>query len=440
MKEFKVVYAYGRGGMTADLDELMPCTAADCKRLVSCLEQTAEPWTYAEQIRDHIAEKVAELQAEREKCDDSQRGKAATTRINATLKKYLANAAELVKRYDLQPITDAAAQVKMAAGAVYAMTSDGIKEHNGWTFEKAGFVFEVYKADKAYYRILLAETGKEVANCSNKSAAPAEITERVAGILKNGAAKIEQCKAEFRKAMTAAGYMAEQAPETAGQARETTEQTETPAQAPETVYTADTITRAGETVPAGYSITPRGAVVVFVAGDRIRIEKGDADYDKARSAAEESRKRSVMAADQDAAQEPGTALAIVQEPAPEEPETAPETPETDAPEQDTTQEPEQAETAEQEPAPEQDRRTVPEKTFIGSTITGRGWRILFDAEAERTRVIFAKCPPVAYRNAVKAAGFYWSPLHKSWNKKLTWKAYRAAGRLAEELQKLDKAS
>lgn len=79
------------------------------------------------------------------------------------------------------------------------------------------------------------------------------------------------------------------------------------------------------------------------------------------------------------------------------------------------------------------RGPVPEKDFIGTTITGRGWRIFFDPEENRTRVIFDKCPTKEVKEIVKAAGFYWSPVLGSWNKKLTFKAYRAALALAKEL-------
>lgn len=80
------------------------------------------------------------------------------------------------------------------------------------------------------------------------------------------------------------------------------------------------------------------------------------------------------------------------------------------------------------------RGPVPEKDFIGTEITGRGWRILFDGEENRTRVIFEKCPTKEVRQIVKDAGFYWAPSMGSWNKKLTFKAYRAALELAKALQ------
>ena len=74
--------------------------------------------------------------------------------------------------------------------------------------------------------------------------------------------------------------------------------------------------------------------------------------------------------------------------------------------------------------------------FIGMEIKGNGWKITFDGSYDRTRVIFKKKPSDTVRAAVKAAGFYWSPVLKSWNKKLTRKAYMAAQELSLELRKL----
>ncbi len=48
--------------------------------------------------------------------------------------------------------------------------------------------------------------------------------------------------------------------------------------------------------------------------------------------------------------------------------------------------------------------TAGSKDFIGTTITGHGWRILFDAETSRTRVMFDAAPTDAARAAVENAG------------------------------------
>lgn len=107
----------------------------------------------------------------------------------------------------------------------------------------------------------------------------------------------------------------------------------------------------------------------------------------------------------------------------------------------TVQEMPAAETVKPEPAkaardPKQARGSVPEKTFIGETIQGNGWKIIFDSEANRTRVIFEKTPTAAAKAATENAGFYYSSAMNSWNKKLTFKAYRAAKALSSQLSEL----
>ena len=80
--------------------------------------------------------------------------------------------------------------------------------------------------------------------------------------------------------------------------------------------------------------------------------------------------------------------------------------------------------------PKTARGPVPEKTFSGKNIQGDGWMIFFDNATERTRVIFTEKPSKKILRLVKDAGFYWCKTMGSWNRKLTWKAYRAALELA----------
>ena len=75
-----------------------------------------------------------------------------------------------------------------------------------------------------------------------------------------------------------------------------------------------------------------------------------------------------------------------------------------------------------------------EKPWIGTAIEGKGWRIAFDEQSQRTRLIFDEQPTDAQKAAIDAAGFFWSAQLQSWNKKLTCKAHRAALELAETLK------
>ena len=100
------------------------------------------------------------------------------------------------------------------------------------------------------------------------------------------------------------------------------------------------------------------------------------------------------------------------------------------------EQPAQAEQEQPAPDPKQAHGPIPEKTFVGTSIKGARFEILFDGEAQRTRVII----PAEYRDAARAtvekAGFYYSAPLDSWNKKLTFRAYRAAVALAAELEKV----
>lgn len=87
------------------------------------------------------------------------------------------------------------------------------------------------------------------------------------------------------------------------------------------------------------------------------------------------------------------------------------------------------------PSPKNAHGPVPEKTFVGTSIEGSGWRISFDGDAQRTRVILTvKSKRLAA--AIEDAGFCWSPRTQSYNKKLTFRAYRAAQALAQSLRSL----
>ena len=187
----------------------------------------------------------------------------------------------------------------------------------------------------------------------------------------------------------------------------------------EYIFTANSMTCNGKTFPADYSLLHSGAVMVLVTveeqADRVqfRIKPDHPNFAAALAAAKEARK--------------GPAAEPIPEPA-----AAP----IEAPAADPIEEPAPVEEPAAERDPKQTRGPVPEKTFIGDSIQGKGWNILFDAETSRTRVIFDKTPSKAARAAVEKAGFYFSAAMNSWNKKLTFKAYRAAQALSGELQAL----
>ena len=70
------------------------------------------------------------------------------------------------------------------------------------------------------------------------------------------------------------------------------------------------------------------------------------------------------------------------------------------------------------------------RAALASTWTGDGWRILFDEDLQRVRILFDGRPTKGQRAAVTAAGFRWSDAAGSWSRKLSTKARRAALELA----------
>lgn len=75
-----------------------------------------------------------------------------------------------------------------------------------------------------------------------------------------------------------------------------------------------------------------------------------------------------------------------------------------------------------------------EKPWIGTSISGDGWKIDFDAKVERTCIRFAATPTAAQKAIVDAAGSYYRNDLKCFVKKLTCKAYRAAQSVAAGLK------
>ena len=435
MLEF--TYNYGRGRVQLNLDEILPCSAANLKRIMSFVNLSDDPDEHAKAVYNYIAAQVDELKNKRSQEDgNSAAGKEKISKINASMKKYLSNAATLSKYYGLPELSDKGAQVVLHAATVYRVIYSRnenrwtVEPSDGWIFEKGGFSFDVHREKrerKSDYIIMLHNTGAECARAKKKSAIASEITPRLLDILKGKAVEIEKATEKYNSLMIAAGYME---PERAETISFNEQEDETMSNY---TFTTKTVTCKGNTFPCEYTVTADGTVLVFVVlrekengrkeKQRIHFNSEHPDHAAALAAA--------LAAAKAGEEHANIAAGYKAEPATENAEKS-------------FSEPEQAaETIRAEPEPEraardskQARGPVPEKTFIGETIQGNGWRIFFDGETGRTRVIFEGVPTEAAKAATQNAGFYYSPNMKSWNKKLTFKAYRAAKALSEQLSTL----
>ena len=386
---------------TINLEEFLPASPEKMNKLYSLfISVSDDPESNAHAVYNYIAEKVNELKEVRSHLyPENPYDKKEIAEINSKMKRYISNAAVLTKRFNFPELSDKEAQITMHAAKVFARVRSGVEAHDGWTFEKAGYTFDVYKKlenNKAHYVILLHDTGLNIASANKKSAAPAEITQQILDLLNKNRGKISATIEQFKKIKVEAGFVQEQRAEIISNDNMQEEKTMN------YQFTKYTVTINGETFNAEYNITSSGSVLVFaITGSkpdgrkekqRIKFDPDHADY----SAALEAAKAYKGIAD---------------------------------PVQKTT-------TEELKRDPKSSRGPVPEKTFIGETIQGTGWKIVFDGEKQRTRVIFDKDPINAVRKVLEEAGFYYSSVMNSWNKKLTFKAYRAAKELSGKLIKV----
>lgn len=402
MTKFEIEYKNGRGKFAVDLEQLLPCNASDFKRLLSFVSLSSDPSGNADKLFSFMACQVEDLKKAREKENAcSSCGKEKIAKINTLIKKYVSHAAVLAKSYDTPEITDAAAKIVLKSAKVYSLIRengvDCVKEFDGWTFEKSGFTFDVRKDENRRYIIMLHGTGLRCAMADKKSQVPLEITPVVIELLNapENQERISEAESHCKKLMIKAGYIQ---PEKCQEKQEEKDMQEERKNVVE------------------YSITSTGSVLMFVViGEK---ENGRLEKQRVTFAPDHPDYNAVLsAAIRYGCKRPENILQVV--PVKEEADTASE---------------EKVDTKENQ-EPKSARGPIPEKTFVNQTLQGNGWKIYFDGIANRTRVIFSSDPSKKAIEAVENAGFYYSSKMNSWNKKLTFKAYRAAQELAKELTK-----
>ena len=223
-------------------------------------------------------------------------------------------------------------------------------------------------------------------------------------------------------------------------------------------FAPDSVTLRGHTFAAGYSVArTSGDVYIHAtvegAALRLHVGKGTPAYHAALEAAMAAKQPAKQA--EKPAEKPAEQPAKQAEAKPAKPAKAAKQPKPAAEPAKPVEQPaakpakaakqpkpaaEPAKPVEQpaaKPAEQPAKQAEPDaKAWIGTAITGKGWRIAFDEATQRTRVSFEGTPSAKQKEAVEAAGFYWSAQLGTWNKKLTCKAHRAAVALAATLTSL----
>lgn len=406
MLEF--AYKNGRGHISLNLETLLPCSAADFKRLMSFIELSEEPEENAGKVFEFIKVRVNELKKDREKTALESMKK----RFTDDIKKYISNADHLCKIYHFETISDGEREkIILKQDNIYRMiVKNGekvITVETGWTFEKNGIRFGVYKENKkpVYYQVIHIETGCSVGGAGTRKEAIERIDSKMIKAFQDNPEKIADFKKLFINAMVNAGFM-DPMPET---------------QEVKRVYTfaKDTITYDGKTFPVEYRKSSSGSILVFITTGT----KENGRKTKEKIVFDKDNEFFQAAADASGIETNTEKRRICEKPAAA----------SDLPEK-TTEIEKNTENHRIYRNPKEARGPVPEKTFIGTSIKGNGWKIFFDGEKQRTRIIFDQKPTDAAKSVLDKAGFYYSSVMDSWNKKLTFKAFRAANAISKELE------
>ncbi len=429
---FTVIYKGGRARCELNLDSIMPVSITDFRRILSMIDMSTThpenpgayaPEIYANELHNYICSKVSLLKRERELLSDRNKTDVKRiTKINTELRKYTVMSKELNSKYDLPLLTDSDAETKFKSATVYRIAGNRekpiVNEFSGWTFQKSGYIFQVYKNPDCNGDYIVVYKGFLCGNCSTKTGAPVVINERIIDCIRKHK---KDFKNEYVNILTAAGYIKpenvpepktpEPSPETA--ATEPAPAAAEPESAPENLETTPENVPETENESEAETMNPANSNRTFTPGNvtengsvyPVKYELHDNgiiyySYNTGRGAvysyitpAESGYKSAWIAATSET-------ITTVPEPT---------------------------------PAPGQ---LYNNKSFIGTTINSDGFRVYFDDTLQRTRIIFDNEPTPAERAAVENAGFYYSSVVNSWNKKLTCKAYRAALQLVKTLAAL----
>lgn len=408
---FEIICKDGRGRVSLNLEALLPCGSGDFKRILSFISLSADPAAKAAELFQFIESRYEDLKKCKEESPAESRKKAITEEIQ----KLLSNAAILSKEYGTKELKEGNAEkISFKPSCVYRIGlhngKKAVEQLSGWTFAKNGYSFGLYKEEhdkKTSYTVILY--GFKVAEGTTRKAAVDSI-DQVFDVLEKNAGKLQEAKEMYENAMIEAGFMErlEIIPDNEEE---------------KTMYafTKDSITCSGKTFPAEYKESNTGSVLVFaIVGTKENGRK--------------EKKKIIFEPSNEYYQAAAAAAGIVTNTDISRISTEPERLE-NIPEE--VQEPEKEPVKEPDPVKKEDpkaaRGPIPEKTFIGSTINGNGWKVFFDPATQRTRIIFDNKPTPEALKVLENAGFYYSRVMNSWNKKLTFKAYRAAKILSDEL-------
>jgi len=192
------------GRFSVNLLNFMPCTKKQFSMLLDIVSEDIENENeHVPSLNSFLCECIDILEENRENVHDTTQ----KAKYNTLLKKYNAFYNELAARYNLEIKTDPE-NVKYKSVFVYALHVDGAKRFSGFSFEKYGKTFHVYKNDHKQWNVIVPDTGLKLTGDSTKQKAVLLITPHIMDRLNEltGTEKYNAFRKQFYDAMTAAGF------------------------------------------------------------------------------------------------------------------------------------------------------------------------------------------------------------------------------------------
>lgn len=192
------------GRFSVNLLNFMPCTKKQFSMLLDIVsEDTENENEHVSSLKSFLCSCIEILEEDRENVHDTTQ----KAKYNTLLKKYNAFYNDLAARYNLEIKTDPE-NVKYKSVFVYALHVDGVKRFSGFSFEKYGKTFHVYKNDHKQWIVIVPDTGLKLTSDSTKQKAAMLITPDIMKRLEEltGTEKYNTFRKQFYDAMLAAGF------------------------------------------------------------------------------------------------------------------------------------------------------------------------------------------------------------------------------------------
>ena len=190
-----------------DLENFIPCTQANFKKVLDTIDMSDIRDNLVSQLYDYLLTKL-------EECKDRVYIYVNNKHVKAAdrVKKLVALKDLLVKRYSITEKPDAEKKEelpKLKRAIVYAFMKDRTIEcFPGFTFEKSGYTFTVYKRSNGYYAACLYGVLID-GYCKSRNEAVKSVSDKIIDLLNNDPEKTAYFKRNFETAMIEAGYMTE---------------------------------------------------------------------------------------------------------------------------------------------------------------------------------------------------------------------------------------